>query len=395
MKAGKDNPMKPWVMAAAVLMAAAVPLGVIWTLGQYGSVERMVHDQVTRNPESQLYKDTAYSIVALKWNIGLEWVAVGIASVGVVLLVLVALRRPAAEWLKVAALAPVVYLLFSAAPQSVSGELLPLARMALAVAAAAAYMPVVLRIPGRLQYGVCCCSLGVAAVFFYQWEPPPPKPVPIRNPLTLLQKNLLSQLNGPRERIAGRPAWTGTAQTLTPDVEKVLGADEYLQLTLDPPGGAYKVVVFVTYNANARSLVPHVPWVCMPEAGFQVAELRQDDVPIPAISSDKEISMNVALMAKGEGMQRQKALVFHYLNVGGTYTTSREVAKFLANAGAIGRTGSYISQTQVVVWLPPRNTEDPLAKNSAAYRTCLEMVNLLVPLLEHDHYPDLRAGAGG
>ncbi len=132
----------------------------------------------------------------------------------------------------------------------------------------------------------------------------------------------------------------------------------------------------------------------MPQAGFQVVESRQDEVAIRAIPG-KEIQPNVILFDNGEGRARARALVFQYFNVGGTYTESREMARALANAGAIGRTGSYISQTQVIVWLPPQSTENPMAKNSTAYQLGIEMLNILVPLLEHEHYPDLRAGAGG
>ena len=71
------------------------------------------------------------------------------------------------------------------------------------------------------------------------------------------------------------------------------------------------------------------------------------------------------------------------------------MTRILANMGAIGRTGSYISQTQIIVWLPPQDPEDPMAKGSTAYLLGIEMLNFLVPLLEHEHYPDLRTGVGG
>ena len=114
--------------------------------------------------------------------------------------------------------------------------------------------------------------------------------------------------------------WTGKTVTLSPDVEKTLGVDEYVQLALEPSGGPYQMVVFVTYNANAKSLVAHLPQVCMVQAGFTLMGSRQDEVAIRAIP-DREINPNVALFEKGEGRSLQKALVFQYFNVGGTYAT--------------------------------------------------------------------------
>jgi hypothetical protein len=85
--------------------------------------------------------------------------------------------------------------------------------------------------------------------------------------------------------------------------------------------------------------------------------------------------------------------MFQYFNVGGVYTYNREWTRVLATSGSIGQQGSFLSQTQVAIWLPPGDKEDPMAKNSAAYRMGLEFLNVLVPLLEREHYPNLGHGA--
>jgi hypothetical protein len=127
----------------------------------------------------------------------------------------------------------------------------------------------------------------------------------------------------------------------------------------------------------------------MAQAGYRiVGDVRQDEVPITAIPG-MEIQPNVILFEGDEGRGRVRALMFQYFNVGHNYTWSREIARFLATTGSLGRAGSYLSQTQVAIWLPPGNKEDPMAKNSAAYRIGLEFLNILVPLLERDHYPNL------
>jgi hypothetical protein len=218
--------------------------------------------------------------------------------------------------------------------------------------------------------------------------------VPIAKPLRTLEARILEKLNVSRQERGETALWKGWSETLTPDVEKALGADEYLELHLRPPEGPYEVLVFVTYNANAMSRVPHVPWVCMTQAGFSLVDIRQEDVSILAIP-DKEIRPNVILFEGDDKSGKRKALMFQYFNVGGTYTTDRQIARFLATSGSIGHAGSYLSQTQVAIWLPPQSDENPLVKGSGAYRRGLELINILVPLLEREYYPDLHGGAGG
>jgi hypothetical protein len=207
--------------------------------------------------------------------------------------------------------------------------------------------------------------------------------VPIAKPLAALEANLL----------AAMPGWTGHDQRLTGDVEKVLGADEYLNLRLESKAGGPRVDVFVTYNANAMSNVPHVPWVCMTQAGYELVGMRQDDLEGAGLTPRK-FEPNVLLFRGGQGRESVRALMFQYFNVGGTYTASRQMARFLATTGSLGR-GSYLSQTQVIIWLPADGKEDPLEKNSPAYRLGLEFLRAVVPLLEREHYPDLGGAEGG
>jgi hypothetical protein len=86
--------------------------------------------------------------------------------------------------------------------------------------------------------------------------------------------------------------------------------------------------------------------------------------------------------------------MFQYFRVGDTYTWNRQIARFLATTGSLGR-GSFLSQTQVAIWLAPGDTQDPMDKSSPAYRLGLQILDLLVPLLERGYYPDLRGPEGG
>ncbi|MBL7139522.1 MAG: exosortase-associated EpsI family protein [Planctomycetes bacterium] len=292
-----------------------------------------------------------------------------------------AVRSP---WAVALAAAPVVYLALATAPVAVSREPLPVARLLVALATVGVYVRVARRL-GRLpQYGLCCAALGVTAGFFLLWEPPPPKPVPIARPLIGLRGDLLAQL----------PGWTGEHEALPASIEDVLGADAYLNLRLRSKAGPYEVQVFVTYNANAMSNIPHVPWVCMAQAGYRLAEKNEADLLHPT-KKGKEIKANVILFEPGEGMAPQQALMFQYFNVGGEYQTDRQVARVMAASGAIGRRGSYLSQTQVAVYMPQMLAGNAMERTSEPYQLGVRFLDVIVPLLERDYYPDLTGTEGG
>ena len=314
----------------------------------------------------------------------LAWVDAAAAAVAAALLVLAATGRPASAWLVAAAIAPVTYLVLSTAPTAVTRELMASSRLGVSVAAAGAYLMAAAPLGLRQQYGLCCACLGVSAAFFLLWEPPPPKPLPIVRPLVHLKGSLLAKM----------PGWTGEHHQLPEAIEKALGADEYLNANFASPDGRDRVLVFVTYNANAWSNIPHVPWVCMTQSGYRLVTKRQDAMQHPS-KSGKEIEPNVILFKPGPGMPPEHALMFQYFNVGGQYVYHRDLARIMATSGAIGRKGSFLSQTQVAVYFSPSEGQDPLAKGSRAYQIGLEFLNAVIPLLEREHYPALGGTEGG
>ncbi|MBM4017058.1 MAG: exosortase-associated EpsI family protein [Planctomycetes bacterium] len=366
-------------LAAASLLLAAAVLGVMWLPRLYARGDRMREELEASQPLSALAQDLAQSLARNGRTILFDWVGAASAATGAVLLAVAVRRRDAPAWVVVAA-APVAGALLCAAPEAVSRAAVPVLRLGVAAAAAVGWLVSARMLSGRLQYGVGCACLAAAALFFTWWEPPPPRPVPIARPLAMLRDELLGKL----------PGWTGEVRKLDPATEATLGADEYLNLNLAAPGGAPAVLVFVTYNANAMSQVPHVPWVCMVEGGYKLVEIRQDGVITGSVPG-REIQANVILFEKGSGRERARALMMQYFRVGEEYTWNRQIARFLATSGSLR--GSFLSQTQVSIWLPPGDAQDPLEKSSAAYRTGLLILDVLVPLLEREYYPDLGGQA--
>jgi len=281
------------------------------------------------------------------------------------------------------AVVPLTYILMYTSSRVFLGEIQAWAVAALAasLAAGAGYGFVVRRLGARVQYGQCLGTLAVVALFLQVWEPPPPRPVPIRQ--SLVQ-------HFPRT-LAG---WRGMHDVLDKATEEQLGADEYLNLQLVSPENDRDAGVFITYNANAKSKVPHVPWVCMENAGYIKKRGEVRDVIIDGLGK-REIQVNVLFFEPKPGITRAPALMVQYFNVGGTYETSRELAIWFGAMGSRGQEGSYLSQTQVTVWLKPDETEAPMAKDSPAYRQALVLLNEIVPLLEKEYYPDLGGAQGG
>jgi hypothetical protein len=346
------NTNPAWTLAAAALMVAAAVLAVVDAVGEEGA-----------------------------WTDALEGSA---AVAGAALLGLVGARRLGSPWALVAAGAPVVYLALATAPEAVSLDGMPVGRALVSLAAFGAYVGTVRPLGHLPQYGLCCAALGVAAAFFMAWEPPPPKPVPIARPLTRLRDDLL----------AAMPGWTGEHDPLPEDIEAVLAADAYLNLPLSSPESPYRVQVFVAYNANAMTNIPHVPWVCMTQAGYDIVEKREDQVPHPA-KPEQELDANVILFRPGPGRPPQAALMFQYFNIGGTYETKRALARILATSGAIGREGSYLTQTQVSVFVPVSEAEEAMARTGRPYGLGRQFLKTLIPILEERYYPDLGGSEGG
>jgi exosortase D (VPLPA-CTERM-specific) len=143
----------------------------------------------------------------------------------------------------------------------------------------------------------------------------------IRDPYTLF----------PRE-IAG---WSGVARTLDPEVEAVLGADDYLTAFYRHPDEAAGVDFFVTYYASqTEGEAIHSPEVCLPGAGWEVAAIRPIESELPG-SRMGTLRLNRAVIQKG--LERQ--LVYYWFEGRGRQMTNDFAAKFytLADGLTMGR----------------------------------------------------------
>jgi hypothetical protein len=406
-------------IGVAALLVAAVPIGALGLLGLQHAADGLRAEAVSQTAQSDAARKTASDLAQNRWDFALQAGGVGVALAGAALAALAAWGAPRRRWPLAAAAAAVVYLLLDAAPAAsslvsffytlvrhvgdssqavVTAALEPLAitRFAMAVLAAGLYLAIAWRLAPRMFYGLTCGSLGAAAVFFNLWSPPPPKPVPILHPLAQTWHDAAGRSHTMADDLlaAMPPGWTGRHVPMDKRDEQLVGADDYLNLIMQSPDKQYAVEVYITYNADAMSNIPHVPWVCMVQGGaFELAApKRVDDTAIreiPGSFPGREVPANVLLFQPGVGHSGPNIFMFQYFNAGRNYEHDRDVARAIAAAGSHSQAGSFISQTQIRVVLPRGAGGDAMDRHSMAYGLGLRIMNLVVPLLEKDYYPDL------
>lgn len=88
----------------------------------------------------------------------------------------------------------------------------------------------------------------------------------------------------------------GSHQPLDPQVERVLGADDYLSVMLTRADTAPSVDLFVAWYQDQADGGVHSPEVCLPGAGWEIAQLEQIDV---ADQAGVPFSINRAIIQKG------------------------------------------------------------------------------------------------
>lgn len=154
---------------------------------------------------------------------------------------------------------------------------------------------------------VAILATGAVSAAWYS-APAPDLETPDRTPFMLF----------PRE-VAGRSA---SFESLTPDVEKVLGADDYVSANyiddVSPP-----VNVFVAYYENqTEGGGIHSPEVCLPVGGWEVFSLERHQIEMPdTIYGTFEV--NRAVIQKG----LSKQLVYYWFEQRGRRVTSDLRAK--------------------------------------------------------------------
>jgi exosortase D (VPLPA-CTERM-specific) len=169
---------------------------------------------------------------------------------------------------------------------------------------------------------VVATALSAALVAAFVLAPTPERVEPARDDFALFPRN-----------IAG---WSGTASQLDPEVERVLGATDYIDITYAAAGEAAGVNFFSAwYRSQTDGEGLHSPEVCLPVGGWEIFSLTTATIDMPGTVYGS-FPVNRAIIERG--LQRQ--LVYYWFEQRGRRETNDFVAKFTViwDSLTIGRT---------------------------------------------------------
>lgn len=161
--------------------------------------------------------------------------------------------------------------------------------------------------------------------------------------------------------------WEGFTKQLDPDVEKVLAADDYINITYVRPGEQTGVNFFSAfYLVQTEGNAIHSPEVCLPNGGWEVFSLEQHEVNFPdTVYGTFEV--NRAVIQKG----LTKQLVYYWFEQRGKRITNDIAAKFsvMADGYLMGR-----SDGALVRFVTPIAGDETEAQAEARLQTIMAEV---------------------
>ena len=146
-----------------------------------------------------------------------------------------------------------------------------------------------------------------------------PGAVPAREPFVLFPREL--------------GAWTGQPTTLDPAIVRGLKADDQFAAVFRRPGEATGVDLFLSFYADqTQDKAIHSPSVCLPGAGWEVAEIARTTLAVPLLSgTTRSLTLNRAVIQRG--LDRQ--LVYYWFAGRGRQVTGDIEAKLLLFADSL------------------------------------------------------------
>ena len=118
--------------------------------------------------------------------------------------------------------------------------------------------------------------------------------------------------------------WAGTRTTLDPVIERVLAADDYININYSAGQADAPVNFFVAfYNRQTEGGGIHSPEVCLPAGGWEVFEIEPYEVSFPDTTYGT-FTLNRAVIEKG--LSRQ--IVYYWFDQRGRQMTNDFAAKF-------------------------------------------------------------------
>lgn len=165
--------------------------------------------------------------------------------------------------------------------------------------------------------------------------------------------------------------WSGSAQTLTPDVAKVLGADDYVNMTYFAATVAQPVNFFVAYYVKqTEGSGIHSPEVCLPTGGWEVSGITTHRVDMTGTPYG---SFEVTRAVIQQGTVKQ--LVYYWFEQRGKRMTNDYLVKASVVWDSLTRGRSDGALVRFVTPIGPEETEADADARLAGF-----MRLVLVPL---------------
>ena len=210
-------------------------------------------------------------------------------------------------------------------------------------------------------------SLAVAAAFLF--TPATVAVLPDRDPFVLFPRNL--------------EQWSGVTETLPPEIEQVLGADDYINATYYSTGsgagsGAETALVnvFVAYyDKQTEGSGIHSPEVCLPTGGWEVFSITPHQVDMTGTPYGR-FFVNRAVIQKGTSRQ----LVYYWFEQRGKRMTNDYLAKASVVWDSLTRGRSDGALVRFVTPLAPGEAEEGAeARLEGFMRLALQRLPRFVP----------------
>ncbi|GAB5467607.1 MAG: hypothetical protein Kilf2KO_06370 [Rhodospirillales bacterium] len=162
--------------------------------------------------------------------------------------------------------------------------------------------------------------------------------------------------------------WTaGPQQRLDPEIEAVLGADDYYSAAFTAPDQTVGVDLFIAWYAKQTDGSGlHSPEVCIPAGGWEMSRLTQMTIPVTR-EKGETVALPVNRAVIQLGLQRQ--LVYYWFEQRGRSMTSDYLAKAvtLMDAVTTGRTDGAL--VRLVTPIPSGETEAQADERLQAFLT--------------------------
>ncbi|MBI1825103.1 MAG: hypothetical protein HYR83_01830 [Planctomycetes bacterium] len=199
--------------------------------------------------------------------------------------------------------------------------------------------------------------------------------LPLKAPLSTLNESVLLPF-----RVVER-------QTLEAAVVDALGTDQYIDWWLENSTASANnplryAHLFITYDSGGKNLVPHTPDECRLGAGYQFArEPENHEIPLSQLPGNQlKARVRLCTFLKTAVFNSQEDSVVYTFCANGQIVATRNDVRLVINDPK--RKYAYFSKVELSF---PRATREQTLSGATS------VLNVLLPALVRDHWPDIDA----